>query len=193
MVISELKFSPRTLLERIIEDAIRSYGRTRRALIPLLQNIQENFGYLPKWSLEIVSNHLRVPISAIYGISTFYHQFNLEPQGEYVIQLCMGTACHINGNSENYAFLLKTLGLDEGRNTTEDGLFTVLKVRCLGCCSLAPVMKVNDDIYGKVNFRTIRKIISKYRVEAERKKVLRVQQRSGETYGNLGKPMAVDG
>ena len=175
MVFSELETppeetSPRILLDRIIEDAVRSYGKSRRALIPLLQRIQGSFGYLPKWSLEIVSNHLNVSMSVIYGISTFYHQFNLEPQGEYVIQLCMGTACHINGNSENYAFLLKTLGLDQDHNTTEDGLFTVLKVRCLGCCSLAPVMKVNDDIYGKVNFRTIRKIISKYRAKAKRKK-----------------------
>jgi NADH:ubiquinone oxidoreductase subunit E len=76
----------------------------------------------------------------------------------------MGTACHIRGNSENYAFLLNLLNIDPGENTSKDGQFTVLKVRCLGCCSLAPVIKVNDDIYGKVDFPTIRRIISKYRL-----------------------------
>jgi len=153
-------------VESIVQSVVKSYGRSRRALIPALQRIQDSLGYLPRWSLRLASNHLKVPLSTVYGVATFYHQFSLEPPGEYVIQICMGTACHIRGNSENYAFLLNLLGIGPNEKTSKDGLFTVLKVRCLGCCSLAPVMKVNDDIYGKVDFKKIRKIISRYRSAA---------------------------
>jgi NADH:ubiquinone oxidoreductase subunit E len=152
------------LVEKIIGNIAERYNEPRRALILTLQKIQNSLGYLPKWSLELVSNHLKIPLSTIYGVATFYHQFNLNPPGRNVIQVCMGTACHIRGNSENYAFLLNLLNIDPGENTSKDGQFTVLKVRCLGCCSLAPVIKVNDDIYGKVDFPTIRRIISKYRL-----------------------------
>jgi len=166
-----LEMKPQTdLVERLIHEKVKSYGKSRRALIPLLQEIQTSLGYLPEWGLRLVSDHLGVPLSTVYGVSTFYHQFTLESLGEYVIQLCMGTACHIRGNADNYAFLLNLLGLDPGETTTEDGLFSVLKVRCLGCCSLAPVLKVNDDIYGKVDFKGIRKVISGYRSEAKKRR-----------------------
>jgi len=156
------------LVERLINDALKTHGDAKRALIPLLQAMQNQLGYLPDWGLRLVSNRLNVPLSSIYGIATFYHQFTLKPLGKYVIQLCMGTACHVKGNAENYLFLQRTLGLGAGENTTEDKLFSATKVRCLGCCSLAPVMKVNDDIYGQVNFGKIRRIISDYRA-AEKK------------------------
>jgi NADH-quinone oxidoreductase subunit E len=156
------------LVERLINDALKTHGDAKRALIPLLQEMQNQLGYLPEWGLKLVSTRLNVPLSTIYGISTFYHQFTLKPLGKYVIQLCMGTACHVKRNAENYAFLMKTLGLGAGENTTEDRLFSVMKVRCLGCCSLAPVMKVNEDIYGQVDFAKIRRIIADYK-SAERR------------------------
>lgn len=155
------------LIDEVLEDAIRRYGRYKKGLIPILQSIQAKLGYLSKTSLEYVSNHLEVPLSTIYGVATFYHQFILEPPGTYIVQICMGTACYIRGNSENYKFLLNLLGIGPNGRTSMDGLFTVLKVRCLGCCSLAPVIKVNDEVYGKVGFNEIRKIISSYRSRAK--------------------------
>ncbi|MEM3046411.1 MAG: NAD(P)H-dependent oxidoreductase subunit E [Candidatus Bathyarchaeia archaeon] len=152
-----------------MRDSERSYGKSRTTLIPLLQRVQSELGYLPRWALELVSNHLGINLSTIYGIATFYHQFTLEAPGLHVIQLCMGTACYIRGNSENYSFLAHLLGLEHGAETTKDRLFTLTKARCLGCCSLAPVMKVDDHIYGKVDFKTIRSIINTYRAEARRK------------------------
>ncbi|MEM2939738.1 MAG: NAD(P)H-dependent oxidoreductase subunit E [Candidatus Bathyarchaeia archaeon] len=156
-------------IEEVINNVIESNGRSRKTLILILQKIQNRLGYLPRWSLELVSNHLQIPLSNIYGVATFYHQFNMEPPGENIIQICMGTACHIKGNSENYNFLLNLLNINSGENTSKDGLFTVFKVRCLGCCSLAPVIKVNDEIYGEVDFKKIRWIISKHRAKAKGK------------------------
>ena len=158
-------------LVKSIEDVIRKYDKSSENLIPLLQEIQKRLGYLPRWSLELVSDHLRIALSKIYGVATFYHQFSLAPPGLYTIQLCMGTACHIKGNADNYKFLMNLLNLNPDEKTTKDGLFTVTKVRCLGCCSLAPVMKVGDDIYGRVDFKSIRRIISKYKAEAKRRKI----------------------
>ncbi len=157
-------------IEEIIDNVIESNGRSRKTLILILQKIQNRLGYLPRWSLELVSNNLKVPLSNIYGVATFYHQFSMELPGEYVIQVCMGTACHIKGNSENYNFILNLLNINPGENTSRDRLFTVFKVRCLGCCSLAPVIKVNDEIYGEVDFKKIRKIVSKYRATARGRK-----------------------
>ena len=169
--VAVLELEPQAdLVVKLIQEKVKDIGRSRRALIPLLQEIQTSLGYLPEWGLKLVSDSLGVPLGTIYGIATFYHQFTLEALGEYVIQLCMGTACHIRGNAGNYAFLQRLLDLDAGATTTEDGLFSVLKVRCLGCCSLAPVLKVNDDIYGKVDFKAIRKIISGYRTEARKRR-----------------------
>jgi NADH:ubiquinone oxidoreductase subunit E len=169
--VAVLELEPQAdLVVKLIQEKVKDYGRSRRALIPLLQEIQMSLGYLPEWGLKLVSDSLDVPLGTIYGIATFYHQFTLEALGEYVIQLCMGTACHIRGNADNYAFLQSLLDLDAGATTTDDGLFSVLKVRCLGCCSLAPVLKVNDDIYGKVDFKAIRKIISGYRAEAKKRR-----------------------
>ncbi|MEM1569394.1 MAG: NAD(P)H-dependent oxidoreductase subunit E [Candidatus Bathyarchaeia archaeon] len=161
-------------IEEVINNVIESNGRSRKTLILILQKIQNRLGYLPKWSLELVSNNLKVPLSSIYGVATFYHQFNMEPPGENIIQICMGTACHIKGNSENYNFLLNLLNINPGENTSKDRLFTVFKVRCLGCCSLAPVIKVNDEIYGEVDFKKLRRIISKYRTKTK-----------GESYGEI--------
>ncbi|MHA1712297.1 MAG: NADH-quinone oxidoreductase subunit NuoE family protein [Candidatus Freyarchaeota archaeon] len=163
---------PKVSLVKLIEDVIRKYDKSSENLILLLQEVQKRLGYLPRWSLELVSDHLRVALSKIYGVATFYHQFSLEPPGLYTIQLCMGTACHIKGNADNYKFLMNILNLNPDEKTTKDGLFTVTKVRCLGCCSLAPVMKVGDDIYGRVDFKSIRKIISKYRAKAKREKAV---------------------
>lgn len=153
-------------IDRIVEEAVRRYGRSRKALIPILQSIQAKLGYLPRYSLESVSSNLGIPLSNVYGVVTFYHQFILEPPGTYIIQVCTGTACYIRRNSENYRFLLSLLEIEPNSRASKDGIFTVLRVRCLGCCSIAPVIKVGDEVYSRVNLDEIRRIISFYRAKA---------------------------
>ncbi|MEO0238745.1 MAG: NADH-quinone oxidoreductase subunit NuoE [candidate division WOR-3 bacterium] len=139
---------------------IRTSEKSPSSLIPLLQKTQETFGYLPKEALEEISRHLEIPLTRVLGVATFYAQFRFEPLGKYVIKICHGTACHVNG-AENIAQALREeTGIDEGQ-TTPDGLITIERVACLGCCSLAPVIMINDKVYGKLNGEAVRKLIRK--------------------------------
>lgn len=139
---------------------INSFERSPSSLIPLLQKTQETFGYLPKEAIEEISRYLGVPVSRVLGVATFYAQFRFEPLGKYVIKICHGTACHVNG-AENIAQALREeTGIDEGQ-TTPDGLITIERVACLGCCSLAPVIMINDKVYGKLTGEAVRKLIRK--------------------------------
>lgn len=139
---------------------IRNSDKSPSSLIPLLQKTQETFGYLPKEALEEISGHLEIPLTRVLGVATFYAQFRFEPLGKYVIKICHGTACHVNG-AENIAQALREeTGIDEGQ-TTSDGLITIERVACLGCCSLAPVIMINDKVYGKLNGEAVRKLIRK--------------------------------
>ncbi|MEO0198079.1 MAG: NADH-quinone oxidoreductase subunit NuoE [candidate division WOR-3 bacterium] len=139
---------------------INSFERSPSSLIPLLQKTQETFGYLPKEAIEEISRYLGVPVSRVLGVATFYAQFRFEPLGKYVIKICHGTACHVNG-AENIAQALREeTGIDEGQ-TTSDGLITIERVACLGCCSLAPVIMINDKVYGKLTGEAVRKLIRK--------------------------------
>ena len=133
----------------------------QEALMGLLQDIQEEQGYLPVEALEQVSRHLRVPLSHIYGVISFYAQFSLTPKGRHVIKLCMGTACHIRGGQMVLDEIRSYLGLD-GRDTTEDRLFSLEVVRCLGTCFLAPVMMIGSKYYGKLTAAKARKILGSY-------------------------------
>ena len=139
---------------------IRNSDKNPSSLIPLLQKTQETFGYLPKEALEEISGHLEIPLTRVLGVATFYAQFRFEPLGKYVIKICHGTACHVNG-AENIAQALRDeTGIDEGQ-TTSDGLITIERVACLGCCSLAPVIMINDKVYGKLSGEAVRKLIRK--------------------------------
>lgn len=139
---------------------IETYDRSPSSLIPLLQKTQEVFGYLPREALEKIADYLGVPVTRVLGVATFYAQFRFEPLGKYVIKVCHGTACHVNG-AENIAQALREeTGIDEGQ-TTPDGLITVERVACLGCCSLAPVIMINDKVYGKLTGEAVRKLIRK--------------------------------
>jgi len=131
------------------------------ALMGLLQDIQEELGYLPVEALEEVSKHLRVPLSHIHGVISFYSQFSLTPRGKNVIKMCMGTACHIRGGKMVLDEIRSYLNLD-GSDTTEDGLFSLEVVRCLGTCFLAPVMMIGDKYYGKLTAAKVRKILKSY-------------------------------
>jgi len=132
------------------------------ALIPILQEIQESFGYLPEEALVFVSEEVGIPLGKIYGVVTFYSQFYLSPRGKNIIRVCHGTACHIGGAERISEAVSEELGVGEGA-TTEDGEFTVERVACLGCCSLAPCVMVNDETHARLNPRKIKRIVKKYR------------------------------
>jgi NADH-quinone oxidoreductase subunit E len=134
-------------------------------LIPLLQSAQDHFGYIPLRAIKYISSITNIPESTIYGVITFYSQFRLNPMGKNVIKLCCGTACHVSGAKMLSDTLQDELGIEVG-GTTEEGLFSIFTVACLGCCSLAPVMMINDETYGKLTPASIRKIIRKIRREA---------------------------
>ena len=130
-------------------------------LIPILQQVQDQYGYLPQDVLVEVSQHTAIPISRIYGVATFYEQFYLKPHGRHTIKCCRGTACHVNGVSKIIDTISQQLGI-EASQTTADGRYTFETVACLGTCFLAPVMMVDDDYYGNLKSDQIKDILEKY-------------------------------
>jgi len=137
-------------------------------LIPLLQAAQETSGYISGTAIEYISGVTGIPESEVYGVITFYTQFRLRPIGRYLIRICDGTACHVNNAKILVGMLDDELHLESG-DTTADGVFTVQPVACLGCCSLAPVIMVNQETYGRLTPRALRRIIRKYRKDAAAK------------------------
>jgi len=119
-------------------------------LIPLLQRTQAEHGYLPAEELKKISKELNIPLSRIYGVATFYTQFRFTPLGEHVVKICHGTACHVNGAEQISDAVTKKVGVNEGE-TTEDMHITLERVACLGCCSLSPVIMVDEKVYGKLD------------------------------------------
>ena len=135
---------------------------TKGALMPVMQEAQAIFGYLPKEVQQFIADGLGVTLSEVYGVATFYAQFVLEPQGEHVIGVCLGTACYVKGSKNILERLAKELDVKVG-STTKDGRFTLRDTRCLGACGLAPVIMINDDVYGRLVPDDIPAIIEKYR------------------------------
>lgn len=131
----------------LLEPTLSEYGDETENLITVLQSAQEIYGYLPTDVIIHIHNRMCIPVTKIIGVATFYSQFRLTPIGKYLIMLCKGTACHVNGSDGIYEVISEYLNITDGE-TTEDGLFTIKCVACLGCCSLSPVMMVNDDTYG---------------------------------------------
>jgi NADH-quinone oxidoreductase subunit E len=127
------------------------HGRNSARLIPILQEVQEEYRYLPEEVLTFVATSLGLPPARVYGVATFYSHFTLTPKGKYTIRLCDGTACHVRDSIPILESLQKKLGLTEKSNTTPDMMFTVETVSCLGACGLAPVMVVNDEVHGLMN------------------------------------------
>ena len=131
----------------ILDKAIEEFGSEEKALIAILQRAQENYRYLPKEIFPYLAQKLDIPEARIYGVATFYENFSLERKGKYVIKVCDGTACHVRKSIPILEALRKELGLSETKKTTDDYLFTVETVSCLGACSSAPAVMVNDEIY----------------------------------------------
>ena len=135
--------------------------KDRSALIAILQDIQGQYGYLPEQELMDVSDFVGMPLSKIYGVATFYTQFRLTPLGKNVIRVCRGTACHVN-SSANILFTIETALNCKAGETTRDKKFTLETVACIGACSIAPVITVNDDYYGRISVKDIPSILKKY-------------------------------
>lgn len=131
------------------------------ALIPILQKAQDIYGYLPVEVQRIVAKETNVPLEKIYGIVTFYSFFSLFPKGKFRISVCLGTACYVKGSGDIYNSLVQKLGVENGQ-CTPDGKFSLEACRCIGACGLAPVLMVNDDVYGRLSADDIDDILAKY-------------------------------
>ncbi|MBO7448604.1 NAD(P)H-dependent oxidoreductase subunit E [bacterium] len=131
-------------------------------LIPIMQKAQEIYGYLPIEVQTIIAREMDIPLEKVYGISTFYAMFTLEPKGKYQIAVCLGTACYVKGSGDVYAKLENTLGL-QGGGCTPDGKFSLEACRCLGACGLAPVMMISGEVYGRLTPDQIPGILAKYK------------------------------
>lgn len=138
----------------------------REYLIPILQEIQDHQGYISQEAVQIVGKHLKLPASKIFGVATFYNQFRFNKPGFYHIQVCRGTACHVKGSSNLLDSLCRELKIKAGQ-TSQDGLFSIEVVACLGACGLAPVIAVNGEFFANVSGDEIRKIIKNLRKEAK--------------------------
>ncbi|SHK50789.1 NADH dehydrogenase subunit E [Caminicella sporogenes DSM 14501] len=145
-----------------ISDILKKYKNVQGSLITVLQKVQEVYSYLPKEVLRYVAKEMNIKPSKVYGVATFYTQFRLNNVGKYIIMLCQGTACHVNGSKNIEKALCEELGIKEGE-TTEDNLFTFENVACLGCCSLSPVMMINGETYGNLTPDKAREIIREIR------------------------------
>jgi len=146
-------------LEAAADRIIENYGADRTFLIHILQDFQEEFEHLPRPALARTAERLGVPLAEVLRVATFYAAFSLEPRGEHVITVCMGTACHVKGAPRIMDAVRRTLGLKEGRQTTDDMKFTVQPVRCIGCCGLAPVIEIDGTAYGRLTTDRIPEIL----------------------------------
>jgi NADH-quinone oxidoreductase subunit E len=141
---------------------IKKHGKKKGILIPLLQDIQREYGYVPKEAIDLVAKELNIFPIQIYGILTFYAQFYLSPRGKHIIRVCQGTACHVMGGKELLNYVSEKLGIKEGE-TTKDGIFSLERVACLGCCGMAPVIVVDNDFYGNCTYQKIDDFFKKYK------------------------------
>ncbi len=144
-----------------LEEIIEKYKETPGALIPVLHEAQDLYGYLPFEVQKIIADGLNIPVAKVYGVVTFYSQFSLNPKGKYRVSVCLGTACYVKGAAEILDKLKERLSIDVGE-CTDDGLFSLDSCRCIGACSLAPVVTINGEVYGKLVPADIDGIIDKY-------------------------------
>lgn len=151
--------------ESQLKAVMEKYKGTDGFLMPVLQQAQDIYGYLPYEVQLMISEEMDVPLAEIYGVATFYTQFNLSPKGKYEIGVCMGTACYVKNSGGVLDRLKLELGIDDG-GCTPDGVFSLDATRCLGCCGLAPVMMINDDVFGRLVPDDIPGILAKYREQA---------------------------
>ncbi|WP_461206777.1 NADH-quinone oxidoreductase subunit NuoE [Clostridium sp. DL1XJH146] len=145
-----------------INNIIKKYPKEKRHSLAILQDIQKEYNYIPELALNAVADYLDMPLSKLYSMATFYKALSLKAKGKNIVTICDGTACHVRGSSPIMNELEKVLNIKIGE-TTEDGLFTLQTVGCLGACALAPVMMINDKYYGKMTPKKVSEIIDQYR------------------------------
>lgn len=148
--------------EKAIRGVLSQLKGTEGATMPALQHAQEIYGYLPMSVQQFIADELSLSLEEIYGVATFYSQFTLHPKGKYKIGVCLGTACYVRGSGALVEKLEKMLSIKAGQ-TTKDGLFTLDCTRCIGCCGLAPVMTINEDVYGKASPEKLDDILDMYK------------------------------
>ena len=148
--------------EKQIIEIISRYKDERTPLMMILSDIQKEFGYIPLEVQELVSEEIGVPVAEIYGVVTFYSFFSLKPKGKFVIGVCLGTACYVKGSQQVIDKFSEILNIKPGQ-TTEDGLFTLDALRCIGACGIAPALTINGKVYPKVAIADVAKIVEEYR------------------------------
>ena len=146
--------------EKTVDKIIKKSGES--SLITILQEVQSHYNYLPEQVLALLSEKLEIPLSKIFSLATFYRSFSLKPRGKNLLKVCLGTACHVKSGANLLEKVKRDLSLSEEETTTRDLVFTVEKVRCLGCCSLAPVVSVNEDTHGSMTQEKMSKVLKKY-------------------------------
>lgn len=152
----------------LLEGVLQKYAPIKGSLITILQHAQEIYGYLPTDVIYHIAEKTGSTPAKVMGVATFYTQFRLQPIGKYLIMLCQGTACHVNGAAKILKTLEEELGIKDGE-TTEDGLFTIKTVACLGCCSLSPVMMINEETYGSLDSDKVVSILSELKAKEAQK------------------------
>lgn len=145
----------------VVKAIVAEHRETPGCLMRILQETQEKYGYLPIELQETIADELDIPLTEVYGVATFYSQFTLKPKGKYKIGVCLGTACYVKGSQLILDKVVEKLGTDVG-DTTEDGKFSIDATRCVGACGLAPVMSINDDVYGRLTPDEVEGILAKY-------------------------------
>ncbi len=144
-----------------LNEVLAKYSGQKGALIPVLQEAQDIYGYLPEEVMVEIGKKLNIPVSKIYGVATFYAQFHLKPRGKNIIRICLGTACHVKGGAKILEKIEEILGIKDGE-TTEDLKFTLESVACIGACGLAPVITINDDTHGRLTPDLVSKVLAQY-------------------------------
>ena len=160
--ISTLPFKGTPEQEEKLKEIIAAHIDDPGAVMPVLQEAQEVYGYLPIEVQKIIADGLGVPLEEVFGVATFYSQFSLSPKGEYNISVCLGTACYVKGASQIIERISQNLGI-EAEECTEDGKFSLTACRCIGACGLAPVMTVNDEVYGRLQAKDVDGILEQYK------------------------------
>ena len=160
--ISSIPFNSTKEQELKLLDVIEKYKDDPGAVMPVLQEVEEIYGYLPLEVQTIIADKLNIPLEEVYGVSTFYSQFSLTPKGKYHISVCLGTACYVKGAGKILEKIQQNLGIG-AEECTPDGKFSLTACRCIGACGLAPVLTINDDVYGRLLPEEVDGILAKYK------------------------------
>lgn len=160
--ITSMPFDAAPAKEAMLREAIERLKGQDGCLMPIMQEAQEIYGYLPTEVQTIIADSLGISAEEVYGVATFYSMFNLSPKGKYRISVCMGTACYVKGSQMILDRIVEELGIEPGE-CTPDGKFSIEACRCIGACGLAPVMMINDDVYGRLTPDMIPEVLLKYK------------------------------